>query len=88
MRTQEKQFHDNLKKLMHELLLLICTQVEEKSSYQEILLIFFTGMWQHCATCKVLYTPLFSRTVIFADLARCGNSRGVNFAILLKLSLL
>ena len=44
MRTQEKQFHNNLKKLsdfifwiiMHELLLLIWTQVEEKSSYQEI----------------------------------------------------
>ena len=36
----------------------------------------------------VLYTPLFSRTVIFAVLARCGNSRGVNFAILLMLSLL
>ena len=36
----------------------------------------------------VLYTPLFSRTVIFAVLARCGNSRVVNFAILLMLSLL
>ena len=40
--------------------------------------------------CKtlLLYTPLFSRTVIFAVLARCGNSRVVNFAILLMLSLL
>ena len=37
---------------------------------------------------SVLYTPLFSRTVIFAVLARCGNSRVVNFAILLMLSLL
>ena len=37
---------------------------------------------------EVLYTPLFSRTVIFAVLARCGNSRVVNFAILLMLSLL
>ena len=36
----------------------------------------------------ILYTPLFSRTVIFAVLARCGNSRVVNFAILLMLSLL
>ena len=36
----------------------------------------------------LLYTPLFSRTVIFAVLARCGNSRVVNFAILLMLSLL
>ena len=38
----------------------------------------------------VLYTPLFSHTVIFAVLARCStcNSRGVNFAILLMLSLL
>ena len=36
----------------------------------------------------LLYTPLFLRTVIFAVLARCGNSRVVNFAILLMLSLL
>ena len=36
----------------------------------------------------ILYTPLFSRTVIFAVLARCSNSRVVNFAILLMLSLL
>ena len=36
---------------------------------------------------RYLYTPLFSRTVIFAVLAKCGNSRGVNFAILLMLSL-
>ena len=42
-----------------------------------------------CTSCHhILYTPLFSRTVIFAVLARCGNSRVVNFAILLMLSLL
>ena len=33
------------------------------------------------ANTDILYTPLFSRTVIFAVLARCGNSRVVNFAI-------
>ena len=36
----------------------------------------------------IMYKPLFSRTVIFAVLARCDNSRGVNFTILLMLSLL
>ena len=36
----------------------------------------------------VLYKPLFSRTVIFAFLDFCGNSRVVNFAIFLMLSLL
>ena len=37
---------------------------------------------------KLLYKPLFSRTVIFAFLDICGNSRVVNFAIFLMLSLL
>ena len=37
---------------------------------------------------KLLYKPLFSRTVIFAFLDFCGNSRVVNFAIFLMLSLL
>ena len=36
----------------------------------------------------ILYKPLFSRTVIFAFLDFCGNSRVVNFAIFLMLSLL
>ena len=36
----------------------------------------------------LLYKPLFSRTVIFAFLDFCGNSRVVNFAIFLMLSLL
>ena len=36
----------------------------------------------------LLYELKLSRTVIFAVLARCGNSRVVNFAILLMLSLL
>ena len=38
--------------------------------------------------CVLLYKPLFLRTVIFAFLTRCGNSRVVNFAIFLMLSLL
>ena len=37
---------------------------------------------------RILYKPLFSRTVIFAFLDFCGNSRVVNFAIFLMLSLL
>ena len=37
---------------------------------------------------QLLYKPLFSRTVIFAFLDFCGNSRVVNFAIFLMLSLL
>ena len=37
---------------------------------------------------KFFYKPLFSRTVIFAFLDFCGNSRVVNFAIFLMLSLL
>ena len=37
---------------------------------------------------KLLYKPLFSRTVISAFLDFCGNSRVVNFAIFLMLSLL
>ena len=36
----------------------------------------------------ILYKPLFSHTVIFAFLDFCGNSRVVNFAIFLMLSLL
>ena len=36
----------------------------------------------------ILYKPLFSRTVKFAFLDFCGNSRVVNFAIFLMLSLL
>ena len=46
----------------------------------------FAQKYSNCQ--EILYTPLFSRTVIFAVLARCGNSRVVNFAILLMLSLL
>ena len=40
--------------------------------------------------CKglLLYKPLFLRTVIFAFLDFCGNSRVVNFANFLMLSLL
>ena len=36
----------------------------------------------------ILYKPLFSRTVIFAFLDFCGNSRVVNFVIFMMLSLL
>ena len=51
----------------------------EKYQCESVSVIMTNNMF--CSKFTLLYTPLFSRTVIFAVLARCGNSRVVNFAI-------
>ena len=57
--------------------------------HKEICLsVYSKGEERYMYMYAVLYELKFSRTVIFAVLARCGNSRVVNFAILLMLSLL